>query len=85
MDGFNLYYRLKNTKYRWLNSFKKRTVYRELLEKNNPLYKKKVKISKFEEKGSDVNIATYMIADCLQKKCDVPVLLSIDFISLKVH
>ncbi len=134
MDGFNLYFRLKKTPYKWLNlksliksfsfqdchiskiryftarvidqpddpsiesrqhmylralktipeveihfgQFKRRTVYGQLLEKDNPLYKKKVKISKFEEKGSDVNIATFMIADCFQNKCDVPVLLSND-------
>ena len=34
--------------------------------------------SKFEEKSSDVNIATFMLVDCFQSKCDVPILLSND-------
>ena len=32
--------------------------------------------SKFEESSSDVNIATFMLIDCFQKACDVPILLS---------
>ena len=134
IDGFNLYYRLKHTKYKWLNikalveslnfkdceiskiryftakvkskegdfdtrvrqnfylralktipeieihfgQFKKRTVKGKLLAAGNPLHKKIVEISKFEEKGSDVNIATFMLTDCFQQKFDVPVLLSND-------
>ena len=34
--------------------------------------------SKFEESSSDVNIATFMLIDCFQKACDVPILLSND-------
>ena len=134
VDGFNLYYRLKKTKYKWLDlkaliesfsfedckiskiryftakvipndsnpgvrqrqdvylralrtipeieihlgSFKRRTIKGELLEKSNPLHKKIVEISKFEEKKSDVNIATFMLVDCLKSECDVPILLSND-------
>ena len=134
IDGFNLYYRLKHTKYKWLNikalveslnfrdceiskiryftakvnpikndpnigvrqnfylqaletipeieihfgQFRKRTVKGKLLAAGNPLHKKIVEISKFEEKGSDVNIATFMLTDCFQEKFDVPILLSND-------
>ena len=134
VDGFNLYYRLKNTKYKWLDlkaliesfsfedckiskiryftakvipndsnpgvrqrqdvylralrtipeieihlgSFKKRTVKGKLLAEGNPLHEQIVKISKFEEKRSDVNIATFMLVDCFQNECDVPILLSND-------
>ena len=134
VDGFNFYYRLKNTKYKWLDlkaliesfsfedckiskiryftakvipsdsnpgvrqrqdvylralrtipeieihfgSFKRRTIKGELLEKSNPPHKKIVEISKFEEKESDVNIATFMLVDCLKNECDVPILLSND-------
>ncbi|MCY4304033.1 MAG: NYN domain-containing protein [Aestuariivita sp.] len=134
VDGFNLYYAIKDTKYKWLDlkaliesfsfedckiakiryftakvtpnerdpdvaerqniylralrtipeieihfgSFKKRTAKGKLLEKGNPSHKKIVEISKFEEKGSDVNIATFMLIDCFQKACDVPILLSND-------
>ena len=59
-------------------SFKRRSVKGELLEKGNPSYRKIVKVSKFEEKGSDVNISTFMLIDCLKNECDVPILLSND-------
>lgn len=134
VDGFNLYYNIKKTNYKWLNlklliksfnfqnchiskiryftanvinkpndpniktrqdfylralntipelevhfgQFKRREILGELLEKNNTMYKKKVKVAKFEEKGSDVNIATFMLADCLLDECQVPVLVSND-------
>ncbi len=134
VDGFNLYYGIKDTKYKWLDlkalmesfnfedckiskiryftakvtpnerdpdvaerqniylralrtipeieihfgSFKRRTVKGKLLRKDNSLSDKIVEISKFEEKGSDVNIATFMLIDCFQNKCDVPILLSND-------
>ena len=134
VDGFNLYYRLKNTKYKWLDLkaliesfsfedckiskiryftakvipsdsnpgvrqrqdvylralrtipeieihfglFKKQNVKGKLLAEGNSLHEQIVKISKFEEKGSDVNIATFMLIDCFQKACDIPVLLSND-------
>ena len=58
--------------------FREREIKGKLLEEDNPSYKKVVRISKFEEKGSDVNIASFMLADCFQKECDVPVLLSND-------
>ncbi|MXX99047.1 MAG: NYN domain-containing protein, partial [Gammaproteobacteria bacterium] len=58
--------------------FKRRTVQGRLLAEGNSLHKKRVSIEKFEEKGSDVNIATFMLVDCFQKECDVPVLISND-------
>ena len=58
--------------------FKRRTVKGKLLAEGNSLHKNIVKIEKFEEKGSDVNIATFMLVDCFQKECDVPVLISND-------
>lgn len=58
--------------------FRKRKVKGRLLAEGNLLHGQIVEISKFEEKGSDVNIATFMLADCFQKLCDVPVLLSND-------
>jgi len=61
-----------------LGQFKKREIKGKLIAENNPLHNKIVKVSKFEEKGSDVNIATFMLIDCLQKRCDIPVLLSND-------
>ena len=57
---------------------KSRNVKGILLEKGNPKHKQIVTISKFEEKGSDVNIATFMITDCIGDLCDVPVLISND-------
>ena len=58
--------------------FKKQNVKGKLLAEGNSLHEQIVKISKFEEKGSDVNIATFMLVDCFQNKCDVPILLSND-------
>ena len=58
--------------------FKRRTVKGRLLAKGNSLHKKIVEIEKFEEKGSDVNIATFMLVDCFQKECEIPVLVSND-------
>jgi len=58
--------------------FRKREIKGRLIAKNNPLHQRKVIVSKFEEKGSDVNIATLMLTDCFQGLCDVPILLSND-------
>ena len=134
VDGFNLYYSIKETKYKWLDLkaliesfsfkdckiskiryftakvtpndrdpdvgkrqaiylralrtipeieihfglFRKRVIKGKLLAEGNSLHEQIVKISKFEEKGSDVNIATFMLIDCFQKACDVPILISND-------
>ena len=59
-------------------SFKRRTIKGQLLAEGNLLHQQIVKISKFEEKISDVNIATFMLIDCFQSECDVPILLSND-------
>ncbi len=37
-----------------------------------------VKVWKTEEKGSDVNIATYLLLDAFQKRCDTAVIISND-------
>ena len=50
----------------------------KLEEENNPLSGKIVEVSKFEEKGSDVNLASYMLLDCFQDKHNIPILLSND-------
>ena len=131
IDGFNLYYRLKNTPYKWLNLQKLSEILLNLKQHNiikikyftapvkgtvdNPLnitrqhiylralktlpslqiifgqFKKRqvtglkchyengeyvegnelVTISKWEEKESDVNIATHIIADASQYDCAV--------------
>ena len=137
IDGFNLYYRLKNTSYKWLNlqklsqsyldlkqnqivkikyftalvkgqmedpsnisrqhrylhalqtlsnletifgQFKKRQVKGVLCdsEDRKKLNKDIVKIKKWEEKKSDVNIATHLVADAYQNKYDCAVLISND-------
>ena len=134
VDGFNLYYSIKKTKYKWLDlkalvqsfnfkdcdiskiryftaeviateddrtikerqdiylralrtipeleihfgKFKRRTVKGKLLAEGNSLHKNIVEIEKFEEKGSDVNIATFMLVDCFQAKRNIPVLISND-------
>ena len=126
IDGFNLYYSLKNTPYKWLNieklvksvinnslykilhikyftatpkvaesayrhgiyikaletlpnikiiygQFKKRQVKGKDLNTNNIRT-----ISKWEEKKSDVNIATHIVYDCCKENIDCIVLLSND-------
>ena len=137
IDGFNLYYRLKSTPYKWLNiqkfshfcldlkqnqiikikyftalvkeqagdpsntirqgiylralntisnletifgQFKKRQVKGVLCESEDrkQLNKNIVKIKKWEEKKSDVNIATHLVADAYQNKYDCAVLISND-------
>ena len=62
----------------YYGQFKKRKVIGKLEERNNPSFGKIVKLSKFEEKGSDVNLASYMLLDCFLGHCDVPVLISND-------
>ncbi len=135
IDGFNLYYRLKKTPFKWLNlekfakacldskrhdiqkikfftarvkgdkndpyreirqnsylraiqtipnleiiwgQFKKRTVKGFLCDSRGRETKKKVVVSKFEEKNSDVNIATDMIEDGYRDKYECAVLISND-------
>lgn len=134
IDGFNLYYRLKETSYKWLNlealflhflnkhqhnvlkikyftalvkrqssihrqhlylralktipnleiiygQFKERQVKGILCDyKNGELIKtqKLVTVNKWEEKESDVNIATHIVADAYQDKYKYAVLLSND-------
>ena len=137
IDGFNLYYRLKDTPYKWLDiqklsefylslkqhkitkikyftaqvkrklndpsnvtrqnmylralhtipnletvfgQFKKRQVRGVLcdFEDRKRLNKNIVKIQKWEEKKSDVNIATHLVADAYQNKFECAVLLSND-------
>ncbi len=135
IDGFNLYYRIKKTPFKWLNlekfveaclrpgehdiqkikfftarvkrddsdphkvirqntylraietipnleiifgQFKRRTIKGLLCDPNNRKIKKIVTVKRFEEKQSDVNIATDMIADGHQNKHDCVVLISND-------
>ena len=137
IDGFNLYYSLKDTPYKWLDlqklsgfylnlkqhkiikikyftaqvkrklndssnvtrqnmylralhtvpnletifgQFKKRQVRGVLcdFEDRKQLNKNIVKIQKWEEKKSDVNIATHLVADAYQNKFECAVLLSND-------
>ena len=137
IDGFNLYYRLKDTPYKWLDiqklsefylnlkqheitkikyftaqvkrklndssnvtrqnmylrvlktipnletifgQFKKRQVRGVLVdsEDRKQLNKNIVKIQKWEEKKSDVNIASHLVADAYQNKFECAVLLSND-------
>lgn len=126
IDGFNFYYSLKNTQYKWLDlqkliknmldpslhkiqaikyftavpkkadsaqrqhvymralktlqnieiifgQFKKRQVKGKFTEEN-----KIISVTKWEEKKSDVNIASHIIYDCCKKKIDCIVLLSND-------
>ena len=136
VDGFNLYYRLKNTPHKWLNLKK---LVERLLKKEHQISKIKyftarvksskkdlhkidrqdiywralktipkleiiegrfksrdikgrflrplgkgirkgeiVKIKKYEEKESDVNIASHIVFDCIQKENDCIVLVSND-------
>ena len=58
--------------------FKKREVMGKLEERDNLSFGRIVKVSKFEEKGSDVNLASYMLLDCFSGRCDVPILISND-------
>lgn len=37
-----------------------------------------VEVLKSEEKGSDVNLATYLLVDCYRSDCDVAVIVSND-------
>ena len=126
IDGFNLYYSLKNTPYKWLNlekltqnilnpslhkvlnikyftavpkradSAQRQTVYIRALKtlqnieiiygqfKKRQVKGKSVKknrivaITKWEEKKSDVNIASHIVYDCCKKDIDCIVLLSND-------
>ena len=137
IDGFNLYYSLKNTSFKWLNlqklsdfyleprqhqitqikyftalvkesakgrlnitrqhmylralqtlpnieimfgQFKKRQVRGVLCDSEDRklLNKNIVKIKKWEEKMSDVHIATHLVADSYQNKCECAVLISND-------
>jgi hypothetical protein len=58
--------------------FKKRTVVGDLLDSRNKPTGKIVKIQKFEEKGSDVNVANYMLADGFRDLYDAAILISND-------
>ena len=58
--------------------FRQQTIKGRLKEKNNPSFGKIVEVSKPEEKGSDVNLASYMLLDCFLNKCDIPILISND-------
>ena len=60
--------------------FKKRHVRGVLCdsEDRKQLNKNIVKIQKWEEKKSDVNIATHVVADAYQNKCECAVLISND-------
>ena len=137
IDGFNLYYSLKNTSFKWLNlqklsnfylsskqhnitqikyftalvkeqledpsntirqgmylralhsipnlkiifgQFKRRQVRGVLcdFEDRKQLKKDIVKIKKWEEKKSDVNIATHLVSDAYQNECECAVLISND-------
>ena len=138
IDGFNLYYRLKGTPYKWLNlqkliqfylkpktheikkikyftarvkrkpndasniirqnmylravrtvpnleiifgKFKKRQLKGPRLHYENGQYregKESVAISKWEEKQSDVHIATHVVSDSYQNRLDCAVLISND-------
>lgn len=61
-----------------LGKFKKREFKGKLLTEDQHLIGKVVKIAKFEEKGTDVNIASYLLLDCFRNNCDVPVIISND-------
>ena len=137
IDGFNLYYRIKHTAYKWLNlqklsqsyldlkqhqiikikyftakvkrkpidssnvirqniylralqtlpdleiifgQFKKRQVRGILCDFEDRKYLKKdsVRVSKWEEKESDVNIASHIISDAYENEYDCAVLMSND-------
>ena len=137
IDGFNLYYSLKKTPFKWLNlqklsdfylsseqhnitqikyftalvkeqledpsntirqgmylralhtipnlkiifgQFKKRQVKGVLCDSEDRKQLKKdiVKIKKWEEKKSDVNIATHLVSDAYQNECECAVLISND-------
>ena len=135
IDGFNLYYRLKKTSFKWLNlgsfvnscldldkhriekikyfsakitrtlidpqkpirqdmylrairripnlevimgRFKKRKVTGFLCDSKGKETEELVTIKKFEEKNSDVNIATHLVADGYGGKYDCAVLISND-------
>ena len=135
IDGFNLYYRLKKTSYKWLNlekfahaclnpeehdirkikfftarvkkstddpdktmrqdiylqaiqtlpnveivwgQFKRRTIKGLLCDSKGRETKQKVRVSKFEEKKSDVNIATDMIEDGYRGEYECATLISND-------
>ena len=135
VDGFNLYYRLKKTSFKWLDlklflnacidldryeikkikyfsarvkrslidprkttrqdtylraiqtipevevilgQFKRRTVKGFLCNPSGKETEELVKIKKFEEKNSDVNIATHMVADGYENNYDCAILVSND-------
>ena len=135
IDGFNLYYRLKKTPFKWLNlgsfvnsclnldkhriekikyfsakitrtpfdpqkpirqnmylsairtipnidvilgRFKKREITGLLCDSKGKETEELVTIKKFEEKNSDVNIATHLVADGYEGKYDCAVLISND-------
>ena len=58
--------------------FRVRNVKGKLKNPNDPLTGKTVEISKHEEKGSDVNLASYLLLDCFKDKCDVPLIITND-------
>lgn len=132
VDGFNLYYRLRRTPYKWLDlysmmtqllpshdiqliryftarvkplddpgspvrqdaylraldslpnveihygRFLKSRVYSRLVKPPPPPESPTVEVFRFEEKGSDVNIAAWMITEALENACDCSVLVSND-------
>lgn len=132
IDGFNLYYRLRRTPYKWLDlhtmltrllpghdieivryftarikplddpsapsrqnaylralaasphleihygQFNRSKVYSRLVVPPPPPASPTVQVWKFEEKGSDVNIAAWMLTEALESRCGCSVLLSND-------
>ena len=57
--------------------YKTRPVHMPLV-KPRPLGPKTVRVFKTEEKGSDVNLASYMLLDAFRKDCEVAVVVSND-------
>lgn len=132
VDGFNLYYRLRRTPYKWLDlaammdqllpnheirkiryftarvkplddpgspvrqdaylraldslptveihygRFLKSKVYSRLVTPPPPPENRNAEVFKFEEKGSDVNCAAWLITEALENVCDCSVLVSND-------